>query len=186
MEQCPFLEDVARIITQQCAQAVEEYKQSQVGDYFEGVEDGAAKVSGELATLFQQELFAACGWQGGTIHQVADEIRRLRAVEEAQAWRPIETAPKDGTPFVGIRADGGYFPAEEADILFIQTVLEDEEDINWLENGENKCFPGRLVGEYWGIISWSAQLLGDVAESKHIEQSYTHWMPLPGPPKGVE
>ena len=32
--------------------------------------------------LFAQDLWKACGWQGGTIHQVIEEIYRLKTIEK--------------------------------------------------------------------------------------------------------
>jgi hypothetical protein len=39
--------------------------------------------------MYLKELCEACGWQGGTIHQLIAEIKRLKGIE-AQAIKAIE------------------------------------------------------------------------------------------------
>jgi hypothetical protein len=73
-------EKIAEIITAQRALAVEEYK-TQVAEVYPQM-------------IYFPELLETLGWQGGTIHQVIDEIKRLKEAEKASLWQPIETAPK--------------------------------------------------------------------------------------------
>jgi len=63
-----------------------------------------------------------------TAKAAADEIERLRA---AMQWRPIETAPRDGTEFIAYRPDAGVFTAgydDEQDVWFASHGYEDITD----------------------------------------------------------
>lgn len=62
------------------------------------------------------------------LEDAADEIERLRA---AMQWRPIETAPRDGTEFIAYRPDAGVFTAgydDEQDVWFANHGYEDITD----------------------------------------------------------
>jgi hypothetical protein len=80
----------------------------------------------------------------------------VSTMSETREWQPMETAPKDGTPF---RAYG-------------PSLLH--EDFNPWASVE-ACFDGeRFVGAVWDGQH-------DVWRTDFIE--FTHWMPLPEPPK---
>lgn len=58
------------------------------------------------------------------IHEVADELRRLRNVLKAE-WMPIDTAPRDGTDIIVYRPkfDGDYIPRVGTDYWMTNGVL---------------------------------------------------------------
>jgi hypothetical protein len=68
-------------------------------------------------------------------------------------WRPLETAPKDGTPVLVFREDAGVFTAHYAAA------------VDFVKDGD--CEP-----QWWTIDG--QDLMADLP---------THWMPLPEPPK---
>lgn len=75
----------------------------------------------------------------------------------APAWQPIETAPKDGTPFLA------YLPHDRFPAVCLwQAYSQDEAD----EIGDSG---------YW---AFGEELIGDVEGQAVV----THWMPLPEPP----
>lgn len=76
-------------------------------------------------------------------------------------WRPIETAPKDGTR-IHVWADGYEWPET------VEWALYDEADAE--EIGE----PG-----YW---TYSESLMANAVDDCG-EDDWTHWCPLPEPPK---
>ena len=78
-------------------------------------------------------------------------------------WQPIETAPKDGTPFFGWEEPqrGNQWP-----VVIMWSEYDDE--------GKDE------IGEE-GFWLYCEELLADVAG----EAEPTHWMPLPNPPIGA-
>jgi len=95
-------------------------------------------------------------------HIAADRIEELEAelarLREAQAWQPIETAPKDGTLFVAVG-----FVKEHAYATVGGFELWD------IEEG------------IWGFHDHNA------SEWFEDEKDWpTHWMPLPEPPKETD
>lgn len=38
-------------------------------------------LSEPISSVFVEEVYAALGWKGGTIHQVVDEIKRLKKLD---------------------------------------------------------------------------------------------------------
>lgn len=77
------------------------------------------------------------------------------------AWRPIETAPKDGTPFLAW-APGYKWPE------VLRWFQYDAEDA--LEVGEE------------GYFHFAEELLQDACDAPDIASDYSHWQPLPEPP----
>lgn len=96
---------------------------------------------------------------------VADAIRE---VADEMDWRPIETAPKDGTLFLcWVRAvkfgeddDGRQFESDASEVDFCRWRSCDE-----TPNG-----------------GYFDNMAGQIADLQHV----THWMPLPPAPKGAE
>jgi hypothetical protein len=85
-----------------------------------------------------------------------------RTTPDREAWQPIETAPKDGTPILlsnGTDVEQGWWMHEEGGIT------------------EHRDMDGRYTGqtESDGFIGW-----WDVSGCMQPEP--THWMPLPDPP----
>lgn len=93
--------------------------------------------------------------------EAADEIERLRSLTD---WRPIESAPKDGTR---ILADCGaeYQPPYAVRVIFWYDALQWE-------------------GEYGPDSGWVKDLPDDTTDAEFTEREPTVWLPLPEPPKG--
>lgn len=83
------------------------------------------------------------------------EVERLRA---AQAWRPIETAPKDGTEII---------------LFAIEEGFEDEGPSVWI---------GSWSTTAWYGPAWTAY--EHRSETEYLTP--THWLPLPSPPSAKE
>ncbi len=84
------------------------------------------------------------------IRLAADEIERLHALTE---WRPIETAPRDGTPM----------------LLFLATPSR--QDV-----AGGSLWLSVVIGDLQGPENHVISPFGD-----HV--GITHWMPLPAPPE---
>lgn len=86
-------------------------------------------------------------------------------------WRPIEEAPKDGTPIRLWRpaAEGRKWQQEVAAIW--ESEYEGSEYEGW-------AWPDDPVVDIFGPRDWLEE--GDCYTSK----AFTHWMPLPPPPAG--
>lgn len=80
---------------------------------------------------------------------------RVEELEAMTRWRPIETAPRDGTPILVWGADisnptGGYYP--------------------------RSCWWSQEGHEVWVVRE-------DASNATYLEpDAITHWMPLPTPP----
>lgn len=74
-------------------------------------------------------------------------------------WQPIETAPKDGTAFLG------YLPADRFPAVCLWQAYEPADAAEIGADG------------YW---AFGEDLIGDVEGHAEV----THWMPLPPPPEG--
>ncbi|MFT0532228.1 hypothetical protein ACMHYJ_05245 [Castellaniella hirudinis] len=118
------------------------------------------------------------GWMAGDI---ADMLERLQAPGQVadgaslSGWQPIETAPKDGTWILAWRgpATGGYW-----DPMVIVRWYEWEDDPGngtwvWPDDRYDVWTPeGQQRAD---------AMLGD--GSLFEDNGFTHWMPLPQPPK---
>jgi hypothetical protein len=87
-------------------------------------------------------------------------------------WRAIDTAPKDGTAFIG-----AIF--EEAGMTFCGAAFwETPEDYRkFMGYGED--FPPENEGEWVSYDEWHGARIA--REGREL----THWMPLPERPEGV-
>lgn len=82
-----------------------------------------------------------------------------RDMQQAQAWQPIETAPRDGTHVLAV-VRGDYKPG----VSFVPTVVEWSDRLGgWVEDSDYVCDECGLPSEHF---------------------KPTHWMPLPAPPQG--
>ena len=106
--------------------------------------------------------------------EAADRIKELEAknarLREAQAWRPIETAPRDGTKILG----------------FWQYVIEAFSCYYYPGDSAKTC--GQRV-IYWApeYNGWTDDE-GDIHtyRAKGNNGLFTHWMPLPEPPQEAD
>lgn len=97
-------------------------------------------------------------------------LSRLPGRGESEGWRPIESAPKDGTHFIG------YGPAPgdgdlEARETYWQFFSEGSQARKWFDRGEGPS----------GQWRWSEPLHNWGSSWKP-----THWRPLPDPPAAPE
>jgi hypothetical protein len=79
-------------------------------------------------------------------------------------WQPIETAPKDGSPFLTYSAD-----ADDLSRSRMYTVITPMLVMSWM-HFDNKPRPIDEFGEF---------------QDFHLYNP-THWMPLPSPPEPAE
>lgn len=101
-------------------------------------------------------------WYGHVYGYTAAQMEAYAAakVREAQAWQPIETAPKDGTNI--ILADGKH--ATVGNWYHEEPYIHEYRDL-----GGN--YAGQDEGDgFNGWVDWSGGI------------TPTHWMPLPPPP----
>ena len=90
------------------------------------------------------------------------EIERLRA---ASQWRPIDSAPKDGTEFIAYRDDAGPFLLRWSCASEMMTESEIEQSM--------------LTEEEVHEPDW---FFADFATGGRLNDGFTHWQPLPSPP----
>ena len=85
-------------------------------------------------------------------------------------WQPIETAPRDGTPFQARIPSFG-----------------DDNIIAWtnglLDGSENECGGWFFAEEQEPPECWTDGVCWAVNEDGFPSVAPTHWMPLPEPPK---
>jgi len=86
-------------------------------------------------------------------------------------WLPIETAPKDGTPFQARIPGHG-----DDNVIFWLEGLVDSDDAScggWAFSHEEQEPPS----------CWTDGICWDVNEDELPSVKPTHWMPLPPPPE---
>ena len=95
------------------------------------------------------------------LHEMAKELLELREELACLQWQPIESAPKDGTHILAARFDPfsagfGWFNGEH---VHYQDVVH-----YWSKKGEEGFY---------------------ASNGPDVPLHFTHWMPLPNPPKEV-
>ncbi len=83
----------------------------------------------------------------------------ITEVADEMDWRPIETAPKDGTPIIAIKV--GIHPSTGEPFTPAAVQIDGDEVRILGDSDEDACSD---------IFDWGL----------------THWMPLPPAPKGAE
>jgi hypothetical protein len=100
------------------------------------------------------------------VKRLRDRVRyaadRIEALEAARQWRPIESAPRDGTPVLVAVHDGDRRLVGEAYFNMFEERADDP------------------TGSWW----WANETPGEYTdEAIHMRWTITHWMPLPSPPE---
>lgn len=99
------------------------------------------------------------------LKEAADEIERLRNKEKNQInyWRPMASAPKNGTRILACWVDGDFnkFGTEHTIIEWFQYSKEDRG-------------------------SWCQRQSGLGADHGYGDAAFSHWMPLPLLPTNLE
>jgi hypothetical protein len=86
-------------------------------------------------------------------------------VKEQTAWRPIETAPKDGTPIDVWGPDHGRM----TDVYWGKPHHECGEMGQYCDSDWHSLKPGWICGVFNEIVG-------------RLRPGFTHWMPFPEPP----
>jgi hypothetical protein len=108
----------------------------------------------KIANVLHEEVFTSGGEICG-IEDAADAIlEALQGMVKTREWKPIETAPKDGTQFLGVYDNG---------VSEVKYSIIKWDGLNFL----GMC-DGDAAHDDFGY--WVNPLL-------------THWMPLPAAPK---
>lgn len=98
--------------------------------------------------------------------KAADAILALPAVAVGDGWRPIETAPKDGTEFIAFRPDQGVFIARWA---AMEEVVPRDQNGDPIEDYDDSFAD-------WWHDSWGWL---------ERELAPTHWQPKPAEPDAM-
>jgi hypothetical protein len=106
-----------------------------------------------------RELLSYEGTFPGYVSIPTEHLRTILAALDEQEWRPIETAPRDGTKF---------------DIWSVREWWQGREVDCWIAGDDYPQWRGRVVS--------TDPIRGDTGP----EDDATHWRPLPAPPVEVK
>lgn len=98
----------------------------------------------------------------GAVDLLTAELLPLCREAEARQWQPIETAPKDGTVIRLLDYRGDVYAGF------------------WIPGVPKKRRPEGYDKFPWGTLDTGVD---DCLQGSPNDGSFTHWMPLPEPPK---
>lgn len=120
----------------------------------------------QYRSVLPRTLMDKIDWVYGVWQPIRDELARQHLAHvhgtEGRAisdWRPIETAPRDGT------------------VIDVWLGDADEEDVDFY------CTPGTRRSPAWGFIAGRFRPLIGLSTPMTTFVQPTHWMPMPGPPE---
>jgi hypothetical protein len=100
----------------------------------------------------------------------AADLRLILAALDEQEWRPIETAPRDGSDILllasGMAIEARFCPGEWSD--------------------ETPISPREYSGAVWSAFDDALQFLIEETSEGDFHGQVTHWRPLPAPPVEVK
>lgn len=126
-----------------------------------GAQDSGAlhRLVGELADALQDASNNGFGEEFFRIH-VKELIERARATPAPAGWQPIESAPRDGTRFLGLTKFG-------------------VEMVKWCDGAKADNY-GPHAG--WIGVEQDSSCIPASFRRPNAQHQPTHWMPLPTAP----
>ena len=113
-----------------------------------------------------EEAVSTLERMGKTGFPAVDDLRTLLAAPDEQEWRPIETAPRDGSDILllanGMSIEARYCPGE------------------WFE--DTPISPREYDGGVWCAFDDALQFDIEETPGGDFHGQVTHWRPLPAPP----
>jgi hypothetical protein len=106
-----------------------------------------------------------CGNYGNAIATAKAWNTRQQLAKPVDEWMPIETAPKDGSIFLGAKDD---------DVLPCRWIIGDDDGVDCMGSDDGFC-------DLEFNLFIQARSFGN-HEYRSIGNQPTHWQPLPAPP----